>query len=87
MKETYLSRDFRETAAKFAVSVSQLKKSRIVLKQSCFLVITEQNKIMQSESPYLNIDVGKFNGSRDVGCSRFSADGNNISRAKFRYFK
>ena len=24
MKETYLSRDFRETAAKFAVSVSQL---------------------------------------------------------------
>ncbi len=36
MKETYLSRDFRETAAKFAVSVSQLKKSRIVLKQSCF---------------------------------------------------
>lgn len=86
MKETYLSRDFRETAAKFAVSVSQLKKQDC-FKQSCFLVITEQNKIIQSESPYLNIDVGKFNGSRDVGCSRFSADGNNISRAKFRYFK
>ena len=27
MKETYLSHDFRETAAKFAVSVSQLKKA------------------------------------------------------------
>ncbi len=27
MKETYLSRDFRETSAKFAVSVSQLKKA------------------------------------------------------------
>ena len=27
MKETYLSRDFRETAAKFAVSVLQLKKA------------------------------------------------------------
>ena len=27
MKETYLSRDFRETAAKFAVSVSRLKKA------------------------------------------------------------
>ena len=27
MKETYLSRVFRETAAKFAVSVSQLKKA------------------------------------------------------------
>lgn len=27
MKETYLSRDFRETTAKFAVSVSQLKKA------------------------------------------------------------
>lgn len=27
MKETYLSRDFRETEAKFAVSVSQLKKA------------------------------------------------------------
>ena len=27
MKETYLSRDFRETAAKFAVSVSQFKKA------------------------------------------------------------
>ena len=27
MKETYLSRDFRETAEKFAVSVSQLKKA------------------------------------------------------------
>ena len=27
MKGTYLSRDFRETSAKFAVSVSQLKKA------------------------------------------------------------
>ena len=27
MKETYLSRVFRETSAKFAVSVSQLKKA------------------------------------------------------------
>ena len=27
MKETYLSCDFRETSAKFAVSVSQLKKA------------------------------------------------------------
>lgn len=27
MKETYLSRDYREIAAKFAVSVSQLKKA------------------------------------------------------------
>ncbi len=27
MKETYLSRDFRETSAKFAISVSQLKKA------------------------------------------------------------
>ena len=27
MKKTYLSRDFRETSAKFAVSVSQLKKA------------------------------------------------------------
>ena len=87
MKETYLSRDFRETAAKFAVSVSQLKKAGLFEKNPAFLVITEQNKIIQSESPYLNIDVGKFNGSRDVGCSRFRTDGNNISRAKFRYFK
>ena len=36
MKETYLSRDFRETAAKFAVSVSQLKKQDCLKKQSCF---------------------------------------------------
>ncbi len=33
MKETYLSRDFRETSAKFAVSVSQLRK------QDCFKTI------------------------------------------------